>query len=296
MIAYRFRPSYAGVPLAITALAAELGRTVLRHEPARGNGAQLSDRGQTARAWTLTVELGGSAEAITQAIERLYALRGAGEARTFVHPILGDIQARLEGFSENLGPGNTTYTLGLVEDTPFSERRRRERELEDVTLQDVVAAGAALSAATEALAAAEPALAAVVPDPAAAVDAATTWSRGTVQAARIDADVEASASAAGDASDILEARSLGAAYRTATALVEFQGTLQRYGAARKAVARRRVPVTVELDAPLITILSDIFGGERAARINADVARANNIVSLSRVTAGTVLEVPLDGVL
>ncbi|WP_428262892.1 DNA circularization N-terminal domain-containing protein [Haliangium sp.] len=294
MVIYRFEASYAGVPLQVTAWTVNRGRDVIRHRPARGTGAQLSDRGRREREDQLTIQLVGTDAEITRNRDTLATLADSGDARTFVHPLDGRWAARLSEFGEQAGAEGVTYSMTLVEDRDFSVRLAQVVQADESSIEDVTTAAGAFDEARAAMLEDQPGLAAEVPDASEAVTMATSWSPETSTSSQVTADMGQYRAGAGGAQERLDRERSRRAYNTAVALLELRGHVERYARRIQRLAPRTFALEVLSDTPLISLLSELYGGAEANRIANDVIRINSLASPIRVRAGAVLRLPARG--
>ncbi len=292
MIRYRHAATFADVPLDIVSLSTDLGRDVIQWRPARGRGAQLQDRGQRPRQYDLQIVIPGTPAEVTERRDALLAIRDAGTARTFTHPLDGPIVCRLSDLTESLTPGELSYRITLTEDVPFALRIQRDAQVDRVTLSDVTAAADEYDAAVEELALTADDLADSLPSSDAGRTAASSWTPGETTPDAIRADLEPlradnkAALAALDRDPSLDA------YQAAVKLIDFAGTLQRYAWEVERTAARVASLQLDQTAPLIQILSAFYGAETAARRIGEIATMNDIRNPLRVACGTVLRLPL----
>jgi prophage DNA circulation protein len=290
-VIYRFAASYAGIPLQVVSWTVERSRNVIQHLPARGNGAQLSDRGQVPRTDQLSVQIVGTDTEVTAARDTLIGIAASGEARTFVHPLDGRWAARLEAFQESGGAESITFSMTLIQGTDFSPLLSQVILAEEASLEDVRTAAVQYETAADAVAQADPDLGDTLQLPSVALTFATSWDPESTPAKKIAADLEEYRGGASSSQDRLDRQNTREAYNAAIALLSLRGNMERYARKLQRISPRTVPVEVLADVPLISLLTQLYGGEEASRIQADVIRVNSIAGPTRVRAGTVLKLP-----
>jgi hypothetical protein len=296
-LVYRFQASYAGIPLEVLSWQMSRGRAVIEHRPARGNGAQLSDRGRQPRKDSWTVTLTGSDADITAQRDVLLELDGSGDARIVQHPLDGRWAARLMSFTESAGADGPSYQLELIEDVEFADRVIRNDDVDDTTLTDVTVAAGRFDAARDDLVAAAPDVAASLPDSSRAVALASSWrvdatpTLAPTQADAIESDAEELRGTLGAGQKVIDRQRVPEAYAAGQRLLELRGAVERYSRKLQRVSPRSFAVDVLADGPLISLLARLYGGREASLIEADIIRTNAIINPNRLKAGTVLRLP-----
>ena len=283
-IAFTFTARFAGVDLEIVEWSETLGRTVIQHEPTRGDGAQLSDRGRVPRSYQLSIRLTGNAATVAAKRTALIAIVESGETRVFQHPLDGVVRCKLETFDGKIAAGDVSYSATLVEDLAFAERFAATTSPNLASIQDIEITGAELLDQLNLLTVSAP-----VPDIAAATEAAQTWPD------RSQADIFQDVTML--RADVLELqRELDAStdvdlYQASVALEAFRGSYERYAQAVNTIRRATFDLTVGQPVPLIVLLSQIYGARDAESIADEVARINDVRDASRLTPGTLLALP-----
>jgi hypothetical protein len=283
-IAYTFTARFAGVDLEVVEWSENLGRTVIRHEPTRGDGAQLSDRGRVPRSYQLSIRLTGDADTVAGKRDALVAIAESGETRVFEHPLDGVVRCKLESFDGKVAAGDVSYGAALVEDLAFAERFAATTSPNLASIQDIEITGAELLDQLNLLTVTAP-----VPDIEVAVEKAQTWPD------RAQADIFADVTAL--RADVLELRrELDAAtdvdlYQASVALEAFRGSYERYAQAANTIRRATFDLTVGRPVPLIVLLTQVYGASEAEGVADEVARINDVLDASRLTPGTVLALP-----
>lgn len=291
MLRYRFAASYAGVALQIVSWSVMRGRDVIRHRPARGGGAQLSDRGQREREDHIAIQLVGTDDEITRRRDALSRLSESGQARTFVHPLDGRWFARLVEFTEQAGPDGVSYSMTLVEDRSFAARLAQAIQADESSLEDVLTAASAFDSARAAAVSEAPQLASEVKDAGDARAMAERWDPDQTSGAELIADMDHYRADAAQAQARLDRERRRSAYQAGIALLDLRGHIERYRRRIERLAPHMFALEVLADVPLITLLADLYGGAEANRLANDVIRINSIIAPVRVRAGTVLRLP-----
>lgn len=281
-IAYTFPARFAGLDLEIVTWTEDLGRTVVQHEPARGNGAQLSDRGQDPRTYTLTLQLTGTPDEVAEKRDALVALRATGETRVFEHPLDGLVRCKLSALAGSLAAGNVTYTATLVEDLAFTRRFAQGEVLELVSLQDVEITADDAEAALASLELEGP-------DIMAAAQRAQTWTERAQE--DIAADVSAMRAEVAATVQLLDKATGVAEYQAAVALEAFRGSYERYARSVTAIQGPTFALSVAQPLPLVVVLTSLYGARAAPALLDSVARINDIADAARLVVGRQLTLP-----
>ncbi len=288
---YRFEARFAGVPLDVVNFSGERGRDVVAWRPARGDGAQLSDRGRRERRDTLTVQIvhrGGHDDPAARR-DALLELNGSGESRMFVHPIEGFWKAKLAGFSNALGAGSDVWTMELVEDTPAT-RETTAREIAASFETVIVLADEVDKAAAEMERAGEDGM----PSSAEARQLAASWDDAVPSQLSIDEQarqLEAFQAAQDLVGRALEVRNTAASYRAYLAHLELRGEMWRYAEAVRRAAPRAFDLEILVPLPLRVLCTRLYGAAEAAARMAEALELNAIKTPLRIGAGTKLRMP-----
>lgn len=282
-IAFTFTARFAGIELEIETWTESIGRTVIRHQPTRGDGAQLFDRGRVPRTYNLSLRLTGTATVVTAKRAALVALATSGETRVFEHPLDGIVRCKLEAFDGSVAAGNVTYTAVLVEDLAFTRRIAVSQQADEASIQDVVITGIELAEAIEFLTLGN------VPDIEGAVAKAQTWTERAQS--DIVADVEAMRADVLELRRALDATSDLALYQASVALETFRGTYERYAQVVNDIQGATFSLNVAQPLPLIVVLTALYGAPLAESVAAEVSRINNVVNAGRLAVGQVLTLP-----
>lgn len=283
-IAYTFPARFAGLALEIETWTEDIGRTVIRHQPTRGAGAQLSDRGPVPRTYNLSIRLTGTAVEVTEKRNALVALRNSNETRVFEHPLDGVVRCKLEAFSGSIAAGNVSYTAVLIEDLAFTRRFAATAQTSTASLQDVEITGLDAAEAIALLT-----LDSAIPDIEGAVAKAATWTERAQS--DIIADVEAMRADVLDLRRELDAATDVDKYLASVNLEAFRGSYERYAQAVNDIRGAVFDLSVAQPLPLIVTLTSLYGAAVAETLLDEVARINDVLDVSRVAVGTILTLP-----
>ena len=286
---YRFAASYAGVPLLVEGWETNRSRNLIVHLPARGKGAQLSDRGGVPREDTLTVRLVGDAAAVTAARDQLNTLQETKTAATFQHPIDGVWPARVSEFTERGDTNGITYSLKLTHDPRAEQRAAQAVRQSQGSERDVAASVAIFENTKAALAVADPATASALVTGDDLLAPVASWS--SAPAAQVELDAERQRGQIAESVTALDGLLSPEAHETALALLQVQASLTAYKRTLRQFAATLSEIVVPSDRPLIRILTDLYGAARADELLEDALRANSIADPLRVRAGTTLLLP-----
>lgn len=284
-IAFTFTAKFAGIELEIETWTESVGRTVIRHEPTRGDGAQLSDRGRVSRTFNLSLRLTGTATETNEKYNALSQLVATGETRVFDHPLLGLVRCKLGAFDWSVGAGNVSCSATLIEDLAFSRRTAADQQTDDISLQDIAITGGELLDALNLLT-----LDSAIPDIEGAVEKASTWTE------RAQADIIADVEAMRD--DVLElVRELDAAtdvdrYQASVNLEAFRGSYERYARVVNDIRGATFDLNIARPLPLIVALTTLYGAEIAESIADETARINSVPDTARLAVGQILTLPV----
>lgn len=286
---YRFHARYAGVDLAVEAWQIDRSRSLIVHLAARGQGAQLSDRGRVPRTDSLTVRLVGDAAQVTGDRDTLIEIDNSGQARRFEHPIDGQWLARLSEFNESVDSNGPVFTMTLTEDRAAETRTRAALQEDSGTQQKVEAATLLYEEQRRELAEGFPVLA----DSLIAGDALLTpidnWEEAS--ATHIDLDLDASRAQIEGSLGSLDGLLDPAAHETAMALLQASAAIEQYATSVRRYAVRLANIEVPTDKPLIRILTELYGARRSRELLDDVIKSNSVADPMRIRAGTVLQLP-----
>jgi hypothetical protein len=282
-IAYTFTARFAGVELEIETWTEDIGRTVIRHEPTRGAGAQLSDRGQVPRTYNLSIRLTGTAVVVAAKRAALVELRSSQETRVFEHPLDGVVRCKLEALSGSVAAGNVSFSVTLVEDLAFTRRTAAGQPADDISLQDIEITADELLLSLSALQLEDS------PDIAGAVEKASTWTERAQS--DIVADVEAMRADVLDLRRELDASTDVALFQASIQLEAFRASYERYARAVNDIRGAVFELNVALSLPLIVILTSLYGAGPAESLLDEVARINSVLDVTRVAVGTILSLP-----
>jgi hypothetical protein len=289
-LTYQYAVIYAGISLQVVGFAADHGRDVARFRPARGDGAQLSDRGQRERVEDLTVQLTGTAAEIEAARATLVQLARSGEARVYQHPLDGPYRARLTEFGETLGNGEVAYRMTLVEDRNFELRRDAQADSEVATIEDVRAAADVYEAEVAALAEEDAALAAALPAADESVVTAEAWAGESPDPAELERQVAPVRSSLEGGQERLEEAKTVQAHRTAVALFGLRATIERFRETTIRQAPRVLAVTVTSPGPLRQLVLSFYGPSAATAFES-VRALNSITDPLHLAVGSIVRLP-----
>jgi hypothetical protein len=286
---YRFEARYGGVPLLVESWETNRSRNLIVHLPARGKGAQLSDRGGVPREDTLTVRLVGTAAAVTSARDQLIALQDTATAATFQHPLDGSWPARLSDFTERVDANGPVYTLKLTHDAQAEQRAIQSVRQGQGSERDVAAAVAIYETDKAALAEDEPETAAALVAGDELRDPVRAWA--TAPATQVELDAQHQREQISASTATLDGLLSPEAHETALALLQVQASLDSYRRTLRQFSPTLAAIVVPSDRPLVRILTDLYGAARADELLDDVIRSNSITDPLRVRAGTTLQLP-----
>lgn len=286
---YRFTARFASLDLAVERWEVNRSRTVIVHQPARGRGATLSDRGRGPRTDVWTVRPVGDAATITATRDALAALSAVDEAKLLEHPIDGRWQARLTEFHETTDSNGVVFTLTLVEDRAAEARTQAAIEEDTGSRHKVEASVGIYEERRVALAASMPTVGDSLVTAETLLGPIDQWEES--YADQIELDLEASrgrvSSSLGALDPLLDAD----AHETAIALLQAAAAIEQYAGSLRHFAARLAEIEVPFDRPLIRILTDLYGARQARELLDDVIRTNSITNPLRIHAGTVLRLP-----
>lgn len=267
----------------ITELSAEYGRRLAEYQPARGDGAEIFDLGQTPRVYQIQTTLTGSAELIADKRADLIAFADSAQERTFTHPLDGPVQVRLETVQVTDGADTDTVTLTLRETRPFSTTR--VGAVDGATLADVEASTDGLADALGTV----PTTTAL-PDPNETFERVATWTQDTSPG-----EMEVQRESILDEYETIRAelstRADSAAYVASNANVLMQGDILRYSRTLASQSPLYGLVTLRQPAPLIVFLAERLGAQRAGEVLEEVVARNSIRDSRLIPAGAELEIP-----
>jgi len=286
-IAYFFTARFAGVDLEIATWTESIGRTVVQHEPSRGDGAELSDRGRVPRTYELSIRLTGTAVEVADKRATLVAIAANGDTRVFEHPLDGVIRCKLTDFNHTVGPGDVSAQITLIEDLAFSRRFPQDETPDLGTFPEVQIRASEASEAISGLASLPTA---TTPDFAAATNKAATW-RDRAQS-DVAQDVEAMRGSSRGLVRELDRTNDVDAYQASLALEAFRGAYEQYARTVNRGRGATFTLTVARPLPMIVLLSRIYGATRAESLESDILRINDVRDATRVESGKILTLPV----
>lgn len=288
-IEYSFDITYAGIPLEVVSLQESIGRQIAQHRASRGDGAQLSDRGQEPRVYVLQVQLTGDAAQIREKRNALVSLRNSGDTRALQHPLDGIIRCKLEAFSPSYSAGTITADMTLIEDVPFTERFERLALTTAGTLQAIQISAQALDLLQPSIDQLSPTVATAIGQAVAVSDGADSWANEV--RTEVIAQVEEFRAYATAAQSELDAATGVAEYEVSIALQELRGAVERYAQATQALDTGVFELRVKSAGALIVLLSQLYGASRAEELVDEVVRTNDVRDATYLQPGTVLVLP-----
>ncbi len=289
LLDYRFNARYGGIDLHVESWTVNRSRSLIVHMPARGRGAQLSDRSRVPRVDTLSVRLVGTPAQVTEARDILASLENSGAARRFEHPIDGQWLARLSDFHEQVDAGGAVFSMVLTEDQAAETRAQTTLREERGSLQKTEAAIEIYAQRRESLRQTSPALADDLIEPPAMQVPVRNWDGAPGQ--QIALDVEDIRGRSDASLDRLGGLLDPDAHETAIALLQARAELDRYAQTLRG-AQRTAAIALSSDRSLMRVLVDLYGARRANELIDNVIRTNSIRDPLRLQAGSVLQLPV----